>query len=214
MIWRHHGGQALGDSWGITHFLLRESERTGQPARLAWELPEHDYGAQVCRDLIARIAGLLDSTGTIELIKGAAETTIIQHTDIWNGAPYFRMRDAVQRWRPGGTHICYQFDGRSIPTLKNPPANEIPILLSWAPEREFVKVGLPLSLEESIYRMSTCALYVGVCSGMSHVAHSVQCPMLLIQYKQHLDNWHPREGWTKAVGTSDAIAQAKRMLAK
>jgi ADP-heptose:LPS heptosyltransferase len=71
-----------------------------------------------------------------------------------------------------------------------------------------VKVGLPLTLEESIEAMAHSRLHINVCSGLSHVAHSLKgLPLLLIQYRLNFSRWHPAqsEGWELCIGTAGAV---------
>ena len=79
-----------------------------------------------------------------------------------------------------------------------------------------MRIGLPATLEESIALMRTCKLMIAVCSGMSHVAHAVGIPLIIVQYHQSIAEWHPAPTsatpWRFAKGTDQALALAAEML--
>ena len=51
-------------------------------------------------------------------------------------------------------------------------------------------VGLPNTIAQSIYIMTKSDFFIGICSGMSHVAHSVGLPVYLKDWR-HLKRSHP-----------------------
>lgn len=209
-VYRHWGGCALGDAWCIASWLLRRSEETGKPALISRHVPANrDYGADKFREILPQCAAMMDSPGSIELVDWNGQTTPIEGH--WGHARH-RMHDPYLRWWDGsdGT-VCYQLDGHSGAEQKNPPAKDLYQLMSFP---KMVRVGLPLTLEESARELSRCRLFIGVCSGMSHVAHSVGCPMIVVEYGQKVQPWHPPEGslFQIARGTDDAMRLARMSL--
>jgi ADP-heptose:LPS heptosyltransferase len=73
-------------------------------------------------------------------------------------------------------------------------------------------MGLPDSLEGTCDALTRCRLFIGCCSGVSHVAHAVGCPMILVEYTQPIRPWHPATGWTLAQGTEDLIDKVNAAL--
>ncbi len=188
-------GTALGDTWAVVNALLHRSVRLGKPVRF------HRFSGTTDQTrILVQICALLDSPGRIE-ITDDPPTEDISQEETWNKAlPYFRTRD---RWVGDTAITCYQFDGRSSAGEKNPPPEDIPRLLDalQAP----LPVGLPFSIEGSITLMRRARLFVGSCSGMAHVAHSVGIPSLLIQYKLNVRDWHGGNQYELCYGTDAAI---------
>jgi hypothetical protein len=216
VVYRHYGGNALGDAWRITQWLLRKSEESGESALVSRHFPiNRDGGPENIRELIPRAAALLDSTGTVQLVDHSGPTVPIDG-EIWGplSPPYMRLRDSRYRWDGGsaGT-ICHQFDGVSCAGNKNPPPQDIPLVTQWP---NMVRLGLPLTIEESLAELARCRLFVGVCSGISHLAHSVGCPMILIEYRQKIAPWHPDpqgvNPWIGCHGTQEAIGAVNYLL--
>lgn len=210
-VYHYEGGCALGDSWVVTQWLLRQSAIQGSPALLSNRLPKfRDGGPSNMLALMPLIAVQLDSPGTFEFVDHpAGQTTRITSSreDLWT-CPRMPTRT---KWDGGsaGT-ICYQYDGRSIAEMKNPPTADLGRLQQWP---NMHRVGLPLTMEESLAKLAACKLFIGVCSGMSHVAHAVGCPMILIEYKSPILRWHPPQGmWSRACGTSQAVEMVNVFL--
>lgn len=102
--------------------------------------------------------------------------------------------------------ICYQFDGRWKGWLKNPPKEELNVLTSFMPNIEFIRLGNHLSLLQCIEIAITCDCFIGICSGISHIMHSVNIPSFLVQYKMEISNFHSyAKNWTLCNGTEDLI---------
>jgi ADP-heptose:LPS heptosyltransferase len=122
------------------------------------------------------------------------------------------MRDPALRWT--GEHdgtIAYAFEGRSGADQKNPPAKDLYKLMTWP---KMKRVGLPLTIAESAAILAKARLMVTICSGMSHICHSVKTPMIIIQYSQLVRPWHPPEDdtWQMATGTDDAMRRIEQAL--
>ena len=71
-----------------------------------------------------------------------------------------------------------------------------------------------MSLEESIWVIARARLFLGVCSGMSHVAHSVGVPTIVIEYRQPVGPWQPAESerFQIAWGTDEAMRMVHHLM--
>ncbi len=212
-IYSHHGGYCLGDAVTLTDYLLRESVQSGQPAQLSKQFLPKAESKEVAYDLIRRWAAMCDSTGSIELVDDPGNF-VTEQPKIWQN-PRVPLKPHL-RWDGGSSgRIALQLDGRSGGPHKNPPAHD---LLRFLALPNTVHLGLPMTLEESIAVMRTCRFMISVCSGMSHVAHAVGIPLILVEYIQPVAMWHPDRdgpnGWTFAKGTQQAIAAAHVLMTK
>ena len=207
-IYYNRIGTGLGDTWAVVNALLSESVRIETPVKLhanAGQNTPSDHSV-----LVSQILNLLDSPGRIILTLEKPDREIEQGL-VWGQPKYFRTR---RRWKPSGEPtICYQFDGHSSASDKNPPEQDLERLTSWAPSHRFVKVGLPMGLEESIEALATSDLFIGSCSGLSHVAHSMNLPTIIVQYRMPVEPWHgPKDSFVIAEGTNHAILLGRMML--
>ena len=212
-------GHALGDAWLDTQYALRMSMKHGQPWPIVWnESPPAPAWMHAKYQFHLRIAEMLECGGSLSIAPTHNHwmgSWRDYHTPAgrWNnGDPYVPTRPPY-RWDGGsGGYVCYQIE--SLCQAKATPADDIPKLIGWDSSRAFVRVGLPLSLETSSELMARCSLFIGLCSGFGHVSHSVGCPRVLIEYEnaEPMERWHPRDGWTHAKGTDDAICKAQAML--
>lgn len=98
------------------------------------------------------------------------------------------------RWINRRHHrICYQFDGRYLGHLKNPPPQDIELFLREPLGVQAVQLGKHLSIEESIEYAANSDCFVGVDSGMAQLCYSVGVPVYLVRYNQlqnMIDYWH------------------------
>lgn len=217
-IFRYVSGRALGDIWTLTQWLLRRSEETGQPAILSRQLGPQPDGHDDVFELIPRIAALLDSTGTIQFTDEPGEDPPIAGPSLWGPRVVYMPVKKLWRWKDGWSTAVFQLDGRSGADAKNPSAEDAYRLIEAARGSDTMLIGLPMHLEASVYWLSRCRFFVGVCSGMSHVAHSVGCPTILIRYRLQFERWHPDpkgpNPWTLAEGTDNAIEKIKTIIRK
>lgn len=95
--------------------------------------------------------------------------------------------------------ICYQFDGNSYHKYKNHSDNETNKLINSFSDIKFLKLGKHLSIKECINYLSICKLFIGVDSGMSHLAHCVNTPCVLIKNRfnlKHIKKFHNNSKYT------------------
>ena len=85
-------------------------------------------------------------------------------------------------------------------------------MTSFLPDYKFIRVGRPWSLKESVDVMLSCDLFFGICSGFSHVAHSLGIPTFLVQYKMPVHLWHGQKQYTLCTGTDDLIRRVSEFL--
>lgn len=85
--------------------------------------------------------------------------------------------------RPLPYSACYQFDGLSSAEDKNPPPSLVADMKQYLKNYglQLIRLGSHLSLAKCAEALSQCALFVGCDSGMSHIAHSVGCPVYMYE---------------------------------
>ena len=80
-----------------------------------------------------------------------------------------------------------QLDGRWQSELKNPAPAERERLVRGLEEAGYTvnAIGQPMTLAECVHALATCHCFIGVDSGMMHVAASVRCPRILIRNRMY-----------------------------
>ena len=109
--------------------------------------------------------------------------------------------------------ICYQFDGRFSGRRKNPPENDLFKLVDFINGVDFVRLGGHLSLEKCVNIMANSDCFLGIDSGMSHIAHSVGVPTFIIKYRFNFDGYHKNAPpFEVCHGTDDAISKVTNFM--
>jgi ADP-heptose:LPS heptosyltransferase len=95
--------------------------------------------------------------------------------------------------------ICYHIDNQKKTVWNHErflTQEESLLFKCWkiyhANKFEFIPLGLPKSLEENIQIIAESDLFIGIDSGLSHVAHSVGIPNLYLKYFQNKDGYGQR----------------------
>lgn len=185
-------GNGLGDVWSGLNYHARASQRTNTPVYVStktrsYGLPGNGDWVDT-RKFMEQILNLLaiPSAWMPRLVDEVPTASCSQ--DCW-GAEYF---PTILRWHGSAKHVCYQFDGISSAADKNPSLIDVQKFHDWAEESGVKTVfsGKPLSLAACVEALAGASLFVGSCSGVSHVAHSVGVPMHLLEYKLSVPWWH------------------------
>jgi hypothetical protein len=167
----------LGDTWAAVSWLLQQRE-----AVLSEKTRSRGPSRSV-RSLITEIADLLATEERISFAAGndgepLPEMECYQHEYL----PTKRC------WTGGaGRVVCLQLDGRWQSRRKNPKPEETARLIARLEAAGFVvqRLGQPMRLAECAEALATCYCFIGVDSGMMHVAHSVRCPRILIRNRMY-----------------------------
>jgi len=186
----------FGDLWAATSMFLTMSEIYNEPVKIA------------CMDeRISIIRPFLFSKGSIIEVNESPDVLIHSHQDTNQIKKLpFRCPDLVVPWSvvfenrylPTKNHrwsanhsrrIVTQFIPRYPNSSKCCSNNDLKLFEDFFKERNYqtTKLGLPYSIDEILKNMSEAEFFVGVCSGMSHVAHSVGIPINLIRNGHTLD---------------------------
>lgn len=186
---------ALGDHWvSLCHFV-RFCRASG--GRHLLNLPEAYGRSKEHRTaLVQEIGKVLQCDSEIEFSDQPPELQLPVHP-ARNGKTVM-LPGCLQTKR---SLVAYQFDGVSHAHL-NPTEEEIKSFLGCFPAVEVRKVGMPLTLAESMEVLSRAKLFIGVSSGMSHLAASANTPALLymkflpeyaltVHYYKHFKRWNP-----------------------
>lgn len=165
----------FGDLWALTSYLLRVSEESGKPARFFTR-------NQKQKDIVGSIIPHLRSKGKIVFVSRPTEK-LLGYCE-----PFLvKLVSTKQIWKYNrqAKIVAYQFDGVHLADQKNLPLPRLIHLLRSLTNQGYIPVDVghhkPLSF--IINTLSRCKFFVGCPSGLSVVAMSVGCPIMLITRK-------------------------------
>lgn len=203
-IYRAHHSH-FGDIFVTIQMLA--SGHYGDPVLLSrWQHGRQDLGP-----LMQAVIDVLDIPPGRVILSDQEPTDSFEASLAWR-VPFMPTK---RRWRPGPhRRVCYQLDGRSIPELKNPPPEQLAELMEpWLPPGyEFVRIGLPLTVQEDVDILATSDCFIGCCSGMSHLCHAVGTPCFLLEYRLPLEQTHSGKAYTASRSAAEAIARIRTYL--
>ncbi len=190
----------LGDHWASLCLLGRIGEAKKTAIRFH-SAPEYHERHQ-------QILDVLDIKTTMLIPEHDAPNTQLDGFDIWC-AQYFPTR-RVWKHQTIEPMVCYHFDGESSGMDKNPAAAEMMHILDWCARMKLEAVRLTgkLDIPHIVSLLSRCALFVGCDSGMSHIAHSVNCPSYILQYKLPVVTCHRHKPYVLCRGAGEFMGQA------
>ena len=166
------GYAQLGDHWiGLSH-LIRFRRISRKPHRLSLQASVNFFQEQRI-SLIQEIAGILQVQSEVEFTDVPAELGLPAHP-ARNGNTLLHPRC----FRSSRRFIAYQFDAISHSHL-NPTSSEVMSFLGCFDQSELRRIGRPLTLGESMDLLVHSRLFIGVSSGMSHMAASACTPALI-----------------------------------
>ena len=100
-------------------------------------------------------------------------------------------------WKPGPYgRMCYQFYGVSYWWRQSIRREEGYALLNSLPPMDRVRVGLPMTLAQSLEVMYQSDFFVGIDSGMSHMARCLGIPTFINPKRVPMDwfyRWHKKD---------------------
>jgi Glycosyltransferase family 9 (heptosyltransferase) len=193
--WNH----PLGDLWvGLSH-LIWLARQTGRRLKFSVD-PSLAPGPISEREALAtEILRLFNAESDVQIVRENITCFLPVHPPR-NG----RIVWINPRCSSDSGLVAYQFDGIAHSDL-NPSFEEISSFLSLFNEGQAVRVGLPKTLSESFHMIERARLFIGVSSGMSHIAASLRKPCFIyfkpgrdakgrMQDYARLKRWHPYSG--------------------
>lgn len=211
--------RCLGDCWALINHAARTSMSEGREVRVSTRVmggaamaPGVPPRGEDVRPLLEEVTGALDMRGAmVSLVDGPATSMARVTVDTFL-LDYLPTRAS---WSPGphGRACCQltnaQLEQHCARAMKRHERLE---LEAWLEGRlEVVRLGKHMSLSECCEAMASSDLFVGIDSGMSHVAHSVGVPVLIHEWAG-LDKHHPGKKFRRFVGVAEAIEAASSLL--
>ena len=200
IVWDAPGG-GFGDMWCTVNFLMQKSLAAQETIHLSrWE------GGDTIIDhkaTLEAMISMLDAPGARVLVVDEPANTKVC------GEPFLikHLPTKIQWTRASRASrtVAVQWAGISSADAKNPSPGERAKLVAWAEKTGhiLVPIGLPLTMQESAQTLSTCRAFVGPCSGMSHLSHSVGTPCFLLEYLMKVAWWHGKNHFTICAGVDD-----------
>lgn len=191
-------GIGFGDCWAGLSYLLHK----GTPQTVS------RFGGRKHEtvDLKPKLEEMLDLFDTpLRITVSDEHPNTSMHMHCWAGKrwPCRLHWEKSKHKRP----IAYQFDGVSSAGLKNPPQKDIDHFLNSV---NALRVGLPLPISGCATVLANSDAFVGVCSGMAHLAHSVGVPVFLLQYELDVSWWHGDNPITVCHGMDDVLERLSK----
>ena len=125
------------------------------------------------------------------------------HAPMFNPDPITGEPEAIEYvqfkkvWKPGPySRMCYQFYGISNWWQQSIRAGEGAQLLDSLPPMDKVRLGIPLTIEQSLAVMRESDFFVGIDSGMSHMARCLGIPTFINPKRVPMDwfyRWHKKD---------------------
>jgi len=198
----------FGDHWGSMSLLRHMAKASGKRPLLNTFQHGVDFTARV-REIDGALG--MDGHGITSyrpMITSEKATHALDGADVWQ-CPLVRTR--VQwEFNPHSNIVVYQVDGESAPD-KNPSAEDTAHMLTALRGSGFsvMQLGKHLSVNECVSLCAKAVLFVGCCSGMSHLAHSVGVPVYLLEYGLPVITCHRQKQFVICKGVAHFLAESK-----
>lgn len=172
-----HNGH-LGDCWCYINYLLNEN-KDSEIKCVSPNLDRVNFYKSIYDLLETDVKIIFEQSNTYDVSHG--KKGYLAHCQYKNTKIKYSK----------GSHIAYSFDASYM--IKEKIPENINEFLQFEEIKNIPKIrcGLPMSLEDNVKILSNCIFYIGVDNGISHVARSVGCPMLLIEHRWDLEKAFP-----------------------
>lgn len=198
-------GQGLGDNWYTINKLLRTDEKEVYLSRYS----RQESARRV--DVKERLEEILPLIkGPIERIKVVSDKPTNYKTGFHDLPWDTQYYPTYKIWMPGNCRVvCYQFDGRFMKEQGGLPDTDLIAEIVTVLEKEgfkLIPLGLPQSLLEVVENLAYCGSFIGTCSGISHVAHSVGTPICLVAGGVPFDDYHANKKYFLAKTVKEVLS--------
>lgn len=185
-------GSHLGDVWAFASYCIQNE--LNPISSIAAD------GKPIVNKL-TEIIPLLCSKGTTWVDEPPTE--IIDQWNVWK----HEYLPTKKLWNPdscGGPVVHQLTGGRLHGDLKNLPDGDAKRIIESVGS-ETIELGAHFSLRECVEAMAAATVFIGIDSGMSHIAHSVGVPMIIVKNQFDLEPYHESKTYALADGADQAI---------
>lgn len=216
--WQHLGsttiyspGPGLGDNWYMLNKVLHFRQNDEEPILISrFNRPERNKRLDVMPRL-RELLPLIDAPGIerVQIVNARPKTFGIGFMDTPWDEPYFPTKEVWKKQNADTKTICYQFDGCNMKAKGGLPSRHfLNELFKQLHKRGYklIYVGAPLPLAIIVRYLATCKCFLGMCSGITHLAHSVGTPRCLVQSGGHdITGHHSNKEYTLVENVDDML---------
>ena len=189
----------FGNLWAFSSMLILKSRDIGAPVYVSSRMKR--------KHLVQEMLSHMDTSGSKIIWVDEKYSEGQRKYGVRNHKRPFVNTKVGWTWMHGKYgRICYQLNTKSNNprfSSKKISDDEIKRILDYlAKDYELIEVGLPYTIQQSINIMSSSDAFIGICSGMSQVAHSVGVPMYLYDWRL-LKKCHPKKTYKIFKDSSD-----------
>jgi len=205
-------GRGLGDRWASVSFCIAQAICESRPIKMA---PRYFHARKnVWRQYDLSFVQYFVGGDLLEIVDFPPSRQL-NWQEVFHRTPY---QPTKRRWIPNASGtVCYQFDGKSWHRQNfRTPDEEFLIIreierLGW----QAVRLGKEISqdsLSADIDRLANCEFFVGVDSGLSHVAYSVGTPILMVVNGRGPQIWDS-QGERRLIVARDHLDTVRKLTA-
>lgn len=201
----------LGDHIATVNYAITRSWMLGVTVKIATQLHGRDCGKR-----LREILPLLHAPERCNVkIVDEPHTWEPDGFAIW-ASPYWPTKT---RWQVDHKtrRITYHFDGVSSASDKNPPPSEMDAIVDLLVELSKyniskVQLGQHMTIKKCVDVLADSTCFIGVDSGMSHLAHCVGVPVFIVEYKLPIVTTHRHKHYEHCRGTSELLRRVRGYL--
>lgn len=216
----------FGDMWASVNYVL---DNLSLPLLVSERMSSHQ------RKMFQEILSVLTkSIIPLQWITSSKQPSYENYTTNLYNKPYHRTlikwEDEISKLKRRSLKkrlICFQIDSqhRYITSLSKKyfdPLEEKQFkrwIFQNINKYEFIELMLPITAQQSVDYLNRCDLFVGICSGQSHIAHSVGTPMLLKNFTTTYTNnglnfFHPNKRFESFWSFKEFLTKVDQMLSR
>lgn len=217
-IWRAKGN-GLGDCICYLGFLYARYKETGEVQTLATRYCGHNNTIRTCYSKLKELLPEFPAEVSQAVILQDKEAPS-EHTPIyWWYYPQISQEIHLpcnHPWQgPKDSYACYQFDGRSRleKNMNNKEHEKLIVDSIQTVGLRPVILGRKISIRDCFLKLAQCTFFIGVDSGMAHMAACVRCPIILIlngRNLEHLKAQFPKVAYTLVSDYKTACERIKK----
>jgi hypothetical protein len=209
----------FGDCWAVLNYAIHHAVTSKKNVYLSkyvcagthMALGVPPRGEDVGKLLVEQYHAIQIPEGAILKLTNKPVTVIRKITVEEFPYPYYPTK--VQ-WTPKyHGRICIQLDNSQVPEqcARSFKYHDRKAILEWLSDKNYIILGKPHSVAQCAEIASKSDLFIGMDSGMSHLAHSVGLPTLLLDWVA-LDRFHPKKSFYRFQNAKEAISIAEGLI--